>query len=200
MPRIESSVEIGAPPATVFPWLVDPDRLARWIGGFIGSEPIGSGEVRVGSRSHDTIEAEGRRFEVETEIVELRTGERLAVRITSSSHDQFDSYDLDGRDGATELTYRSDVRMRGFMRLLSPLVASQLRARAEGPGDAEARGRRRHGQSLTTATSKRRVADKSNAARRQRRGAVSYGERRHLDASPMSWRTRCDPSSAWRRS
>ena len=58
MPRIESRVEIGAPPATVFPWLVDPDRLARWISGFVGSEPIGSGEVRVGSRSRDIIEAE----------------------------------------------------------------------------------------------------------------------------------------------
>jgi uncharacterized protein YndB with AHSA1/START domain len=130
MPRIESRVEIGAPPATVFPWLVDPDRLARWIGGFIGSEPIGSGEVRVGSRSHDTIEAEGRRFEVETEIVELQPGKRVAFRITSPDHRQTDSYDLDGRDGATELTYRSDVRMRGLTRLLSPLIARQLRARA----------------------------------------------------------------------
>ncbi len=131
MPRIESRVEIDAPPATVFPWLVDPDRLSRWISGFVGSEPIGSGEVRVGSRSRDIIEAEGRRIEVETEIVELRLGERLAVRITSSSHDQDDSYDLDARDGATELTYRSDMRLRGLTRLLSPLVASQLRARAE---------------------------------------------------------------------
>lgn len=109
MPRIESRVEIGAPPATVFPWLVEPDRLSRWISGFIGSEPIGSGEVRVGSRSHDTIEAEGRRFEVETEIVELQPGKRVAFRITSDSHDQTDSYALDARDGATELTYRSDM-------------------------------------------------------------------------------------------
>ena len=112
MPRIESRVEIGAPPATVFPWLVDPDRLARWISGFVGSEPIGSGEVRVGSRSRDIIEAEGRRLELETEIIELLPGERLAVRITSSGRDQFDSYDLDARDGATELTYRSDMRLR----------------------------------------------------------------------------------------
>ena len=131
MPRSESRVEIGAPPATVFPWLVEPDRLSRWISGFIGSEPIGSGEVRVGSRSHDTIEAEGRRFEVETEIVELEPGKRVAFRITSDSHDQTDSYALDARDGATELTYRSDMRLRGLTRLLSPLVASQLRARAE---------------------------------------------------------------------
>ena len=131
MPRIESRVEIGAPAATVFPWLVEPDRLSRWISGFVGSGPIGSGEVRVGSRSRDIIEAEGRRIEVETEIVELRPGERLAVRITSSSHDQDDSYDLDARDGATALTYRSDMRLRGFTRLLTPLIAPQLRARAE---------------------------------------------------------------------
>ena len=132
MPRIESRVEIGAPPAAVFPWLVEPDRLSRWIGGFVGSEPIGSGEVRVGSRSRDIIEAEGRRIELETEIVELRPGERLAVRITSPSHDQIDSYDLDARDGSTELTYRSDMRLRGLMRLLAPLINSRIRARAEG--------------------------------------------------------------------
>lgn len=131
MPRIESRIEIGAAPATVFPWLVEPDRLSRWISGFIGSEPIGSSEVRVGSRSRDIIEAEGRRIEVETEIVELHPGERLAVRITSSSSDQVDSYDLGARGGATELTYRSDMRLRGPMRLLGPLITSRIRARAD---------------------------------------------------------------------
>ena len=131
MARIESRVEIGAPPESIFPWLVEPDRLSRWISGFIESEPIGSGEVRLGARSRDIIEAEGRRIEVETEIVELRPGERLAVRITSSGHDQDDSYDLDARGGVTELTYRSDMRMRGLTRLLTPLITPQLRARAE---------------------------------------------------------------------
>jgi uncharacterized protein YndB with AHSA1/START domain len=131
MPKVESRVEIGAAPAALFPWLVEPDRLSRWVSGFIGSEPIGSAEVRVGARSHDIIEAEGKRFEVETEIVELRPGERLAVRITSSSHDQDDSYDLHARGDATELTYRSDMRMRGLTRLLTPLITPQLRARAK---------------------------------------------------------------------
>ncbi len=132
MPRIESRVEIGAPPAAVFPWLVDPDRLAKWISGFIASEPIGSGEVRVGSRSRDTIEAEGRRFELETEIVGLRPAEHLAVRISSPAggFDQEDSYDLAARDGVTELTYRSEMRMRGLMRLLTPLITPRIRARA----------------------------------------------------------------------
>lgn len=130
MPRIESRVEIRVPPATVFPWLVEPERLARWIGGFISSEPAGPGEVRVGARSRDTIEAEGRRFEVDTEIVELRQPERLAVRITSSDFHQVDSYDLDGSHGTTRLTYRSDLQLGGFMRLLGPLVAARLRARA----------------------------------------------------------------------
>ena len=131
MPRIESRVEIDAPPGSVFPWLVEPDRLARWISGFVGSEPIGAAEVRVGSRSRDIIEAEGRRIEVVTEIVELHPGERLAVHITSSSHDQLDSYDLQTRNGVTELTYRSDMRMRGLIRLLGPLITRQIRARAE---------------------------------------------------------------------
>lgn len=131
MPRIESRVEIGAPATAVFPWLVEPERLGRWISGFIGSEPIGSSEVRIGSRSRDIIEAEGRRIEVETEIVELRPGERLAVRITSSSHEQLDRYDLETRDGVTQLTYRSDMRMRGLTRLLGPLITRQIRARAE---------------------------------------------------------------------
>ena len=131
MPRIESRVEIGAPPATVFPWLVDPDRLGRWISGFVGSEPIGAGGVRVGARSRDTIEAEGRRMELETEIVEVRPGRRLAVRITSSDHDQLDSYDLDAREGSTELTYRSDMHLRGIARLLTPLITPRIRARAE---------------------------------------------------------------------
>ena len=70
---------------------------------------------------------------METEIVEVIPGERLAVRITSPAggFDQSDSYDLEARDTATELVYRSDMRFRGLMRLLTPLITPRIRARAD---------------------------------------------------------------------
>ena len=39
-----TAIEIAASPSDVFPWLIEPDRLARWIGGFraFGSDHRGT--------------------------------------------------------------------------------------------------------------------------------------------------------------
>ena len=137
MPRIESRVQIGAAPATVFPWLVDPDRLGKWVSGFVGSEPIGSGEVRVGARSRDTIEAEGRRSRG-------RRDRRVAYRQatgcphTSSSHDRTKATTR-YRAGVERDDVRSTCACEASRACLS-LVASQ-HALAREDWRTEARGR-----------------------------------------------------------
>lgn len=128
--RTAATIDIAAPPSEVFRWLIEPELLARWIGGFARAEPITEGPVRVGSRSRDVIEADGRRLVLETEITELVPDRRLAVHIRYEGGENDDAYDLEPVAGGTRLTYLSDVRLTGAARLLSLVIAPQLRARA----------------------------------------------------------------------
>ena len=75
MPLVAKSIEINASPEAVFDWLIDPDLLARWISGFVGSEPITDGGARLGARSRDTIREGSRTLVLDTEIVGFRAGQ-----------------------------------------------------------------------------------------------------------------------------
>ena len=131
MTHIRKEIEIAASPAEVFPWLIQPDLLARWIGGFVGSEPITDPPTRVGSRSRDVLQEGGRRMVIETEITELVVDRRLRVHIRFDGGENDDRYDLEPAGTGTRLTHESDVRLKGPMRVLSMVIAPQLRARAE---------------------------------------------------------------------
>ena len=131
MTRITTTVAIAASPSDVFPWLIEPDRLARWIGGFVGSEAITDGPTRVGSRSRDVLEENGRRMVIETEVTDFVVDRRLAVHIRSDSHESDDRYDLEPVKGGSRLAYVSDMRLKGPMRLMSIAIRPSLRARAE---------------------------------------------------------------------
>ena len=97
----------------------------------MGSEALTDGPTRAGSRSRDVLEEKGRRLVIETEITELVTDRRLAVHIRYDGGENDDRYDLEPVASGTRLTYVSDVRLKGPMRLLSRAISPQLRARAE---------------------------------------------------------------------
>jgi carbon monoxide dehydrogenase subunit G len=130
MPRVASSVEISSPPEDVFPWLVEPERLARWISGFARSEPLTEGGARLGARSRDTLREGSRTMVIETEITEFEPGRMLRVSIAADGYGMDDRYQLTPVGEGTRLEYTSDARLGGLLRLMSPLVTRQMRARA----------------------------------------------------------------------
>ena len=131
MIHVTTAIDIAASPREVFPWLVEPDLLARWVGGFVGSEAITEGPTRVGSRSRDVLDEKGRRMVIETEVTEFVADRRLSVHIRYDGGEQDDQYDLEPVGRGTRLTYVSNLQLKGPMRLLSKAISPQLRARAE---------------------------------------------------------------------
>lgn len=77
------------------------------------------------------IEENRRRVVIETEITEFVPDRRLSFHIRSDGHESDDLYDLEPVGSGIRLTYVSDLRLRGPMRLLTRAIAPQLRARAE---------------------------------------------------------------------
>lgn len=102
MTHVMTAIDIAASPSEVFPWLIEPARLARWIGGFSGSEPLTDGPTGVGSRSRDVLVENGRRMVIETEITDFVADRRLGVHVRSDSHESDDRYELAPAGGGSQ--------------------------------------------------------------------------------------------------
>ncbi|HXV77089.1 MAG TPA: SRPBCC family protein [Candidatus Polarisedimenticolaceae bacterium] len=125
-------IRIEATPEAVFRWLTEPPLLARWIGGFVESRPLGDGRIRVGARSTEVIEERGRRTELQSEIVALDPGRRLAVRLSSPFLTAENAFTLDASDdGATVVSQQLTMRYRGITRLFGPFLGGAVRAKLD---------------------------------------------------------------------
>ena len=70
MATTERSVEIPRPPAEVFPWLFEEDKVPQWTTGLEHYERLDSGPLGRGARFQQKLEVSGQRFTVELEVFE----------------------------------------------------------------------------------------------------------------------------------
>jgi uncharacterized protein YndB with AHSA1/START domain len=126
--RAEYTVVVPRPPAEVFPYLVEPDLMQRWIGGLIEFTPVDEGP-RVGARSRQRVEQGGRTWDVESEIVELVPNRRLSARATSSAFASTLSYALEPVPEGTRLHGTAETRLTGFAGRLLGGVANRAAER-----------------------------------------------------------------------
>ena len=127
MARYDASVEIDASPEAIFPFLVEPDRLKRWVGGFAEAHPLTVGPTGIGSRSIDVIREGGREMRFETEIVGYEPPHRLSVTITSSEMRARSDYRVERRGGGAVATHVQDVRYAGVLRVVGPFIGGMVR-------------------------------------------------------------------------
>lgn len=131
MIRQEKVVRVAAAPEQVFPWLTEPERLTRWLGGLVESKPLTPDGLRVGARSREVVVEGGRRMEMESVVTRYEPNRALAVRIEAGPFASEIDYELTPSGGATQLRYRAAHRMKGLMRLLAPFMAGPIRDKGE---------------------------------------------------------------------
>ncbi len=138
MARYDASIEIDAPPEAIFPFLVEPDRLKRWVGGFVEAHGLTDGPTGPGSKSIDVIREGKREMRFETEVTAYEPPLGLSVAIKDSGMEAMSHYRLDRRGSCTRAGHVQEVRYRGFLRLMGPLVGGHGAAEAaRGSGAAE---------------------------------------------------------------
>jgi hypothetical protein len=129
VPRGAAHEEIAAAPDHVFPWLVEGDRLLRWVGGLLEHDQLTP--VRVRQVLAPPLPGTGA-IEVHLEIYLLHVPWRLEARMTGPGGVAADiAYVLEElEDGGTRLTglVRSRVRPSAAG-LLGPIVVAGVRRR-----------------------------------------------------------------------
>jgi uncharacterized protein YndB with AHSA1/START domain len=130
--RNEHTVEIAAPPAVVFPWLVGSAGRLRWMGALVESEALDEGRPQVGSRFRDVFENLGQRIELEAELVELDPPRALAVHLVADALEATSRSRLEATEGGSRLTatIETTYKARGA-RLVAPIVSRRAQRQLE---------------------------------------------------------------------
>src|SRR5215204_1639507 len=92
--RCESAVDVAAPPAEVFPWLLDADRVPRWMTGLEVYEPLDPGPLRVGSRIRQELSVSGQQLRFELRVAELDPPRGAVLRFEGSGFKAANEYSV----------------------------------------------------------------------------------------------------------
>ncbi len=130
MIETDRTVRIARPPADVFPWLVEPDRLPRWMDGLRSARRLDEGPLAAGARMRQEFAGEGAPLVVEIECVEVAPPRVFAFRGDCELFSVEGRFELADAGGSTDLRYRERLQPEGWkMKLLGALLRSTVEQR-----------------------------------------------------------------------
>jgi uncharacterized protein YndB with AHSA1/START domain len=126
------TADVPAEPHAVFRYLTEPDLLPRWIDGLRESRPLGDRGMRVGAKSIEVVEANGKMMEIISEVTALDEDRALSVRITYPGAGDTDmAYELTPVPHGTQVRLTVTPRYRGIARLVGWLMQPSTRRRLQ---------------------------------------------------------------------
>ncbi len=127
MASFSHSVEIPRPPADVFPWLLEEDRVPRWTGQLERYERLDGGPLGAGSRLRQVLDVSGRTIDVELEVTGYEPPSGAQTRFSTNGIEVVNSYALAASGSGTRLTQSVEAKPSGLTaRLLVPVVQPRL--------------------------------------------------------------------------
>jgi uncharacterized protein YndB with AHSA1/START domain len=128
MAEIRYTTEFAAPPAAVWPYLEEPDKIKQWMSGVLEDRPTSEGPLGVGSTFEMKIKEGARIGTYQGEITAYEPPRHMALSMSGgygkkpmTMHVDYRLADLGG--GRTRLDYRCEAEMpKGFLfKLMGPL-------------------------------------------------------------------------------
>jgi carbon monoxide dehydrogenase subunit G len=131
--RCESTVTIGKPPAEVFPWLLDADKVPQWMSGLDVYEPLEPGPLHTGSRIRQELSVSGQHLRFELEVTELDAPRRAVLRFEGSGFKAANEYSVSEADGGTRVSWVVAGDTISFKaKLIAPMVQAKLQEKHDG--------------------------------------------------------------------
>ena len=127
MASFSHTVEIPQPPAGVFPWLLEEDRVPRWTGHLTAYQRLDDGDLRTGSRVRQVLDVSGRTIDVELEVIAYEPPTGAETRFSTNGIEVVSAYALEAAGAGTRLTQSIEARPSGLTaRLLIPVIQPRL--------------------------------------------------------------------------
>ena len=127
MASFSHSVEIPRPPAEVFPWLLEEDKVPRWTGHLERYERLDDGPLGQGSKVRQVLDVSGRTIDVTLEITGYQPPSGAQTRFSTNGIDVVSSYALEAAGAGTRLTQSIEAKPSGLSaRMLVPVIQPRL--------------------------------------------------------------------------
>jgi carbon monoxide dehydrogenase subunit G len=121
------TVEIPQPPAAVFPWLLEEDKVPVWTGNLDSYERLGDGPLGRGAKVRQVLEISGRRIDVEMEVTGYEPPTAAETRFSTNGIEVVNVYALEAAGAGTRLTQAIEAKPSGLTaRLLVPVIQPRL--------------------------------------------------------------------------
>ncbi len=127
MISVESSIEIERPAGEVFAFVADQTNAPQWQDGLAEVRRVTTGPIGVGTEHAFVRRFAGRRIESRNRFTRFEPGRFVEFEIPEGWLTGTASYRVDQvASGGCRLTSRMDFRIRGPLKLVSPLLARLL--------------------------------------------------------------------------
>jgi hypothetical protein len=123
--KYSTVVNIARPPSVVYASLLDGAQYEKWTE-MVDSRFEGSGAPSVGTRGHFRFAKGPPKGNYEMVITRLEPDRRLDIRVTGQALVWDSRSTLEQEDGGTEMTYAGEIRLKGWHRLLEPLMRGEV--------------------------------------------------------------------------
>ena len=168
MVRYQATVPSHRPAAETFTYLATFSNTAEWDPGVLAGEQLDPGPVRPGTRFRLVVPFLGRRMPLTYHVTSYQPGHEVVLAATSGLLHATDTIVVTSVAGGSAVSYEAEVRLRGPLRLLDPLLRPGFRAVADRAAAGLAQALSRDPAAGTTAS--------PGAAVPTRRGAPRPGD------------------------
>jgi hypothetical protein len=127
MAIIEESVIIKCPVEKVFAYTTEAKSWPKWHGTMPEAEQTSQGQVGVGTTFRGTNRAMGQLSEWTGKVTEYEPYKRWGKVLDSKSVIIDNKLIYDPTEEGTKFTMVYDMKVRGFLKLLSPMIISSMR-------------------------------------------------------------------------
>src|SRR5215203_6325863 len=127
MVKLSADVRVNRPVETVFAWLTNPDNQGKFDRSSLKMDALTPGPWRAGTQFRELRDLGGRKTEVLSEIAELEANRRFVIR-SKTGPGWLGTWNFEPEGTGTRLRWTGQLTMRGFARLLEPLISRQMTA------------------------------------------------------------------------
>ena len=127
MARIEESIEIKRPVDKVFTYTTEAKNWPKWQSFIPEAEQTSPGPVNVGSTFKGVSRMMGRSMKWTAIATEYESNKKWSKNITCGSMEIGEHLAYNPIEGGTAFTIVYDMKVGGFLKLLSPVIAGSVR-------------------------------------------------------------------------
>jgi len=127
MAIIKETVDIKCPVDKVFIYVADVKSWPKWHSSMTEANQTSSGQMGIGTTLQGVNKMIGRRMPWTSKVTEYAANKKWSQTISSGSTLAEEQVTFDPMEGGTRVTVTFDIRVGGFLKLLSPMVTGTMR-------------------------------------------------------------------------